>query len=263
MRDVNIAPYNWGTDERRDMSAEQHLRILDVTGSTNDEALSRARGGAPHGTAVAARRQTAGRGRRGHTWESPDGNLYLSVVLRPQVTPTRLPGLAAACGLGVLDALDTLGISNEAQLKWPNDLLARGLKLAGILVETARDDAGQTFAICGVGVNVERAPRGLGAICLAELGGAPSFSPLAERLRSGVVSRVDAWAAAPGERPLDGIRDDYLARLAWRGEKVHVLAATDGAELARGTLETVDPWGRAVVSGVPYASELVSLRPTD
>lgn len=244
------------------MSAEQHLRILDVTRSTNDEALSRARGGAPHGTAVAARRQTAGRGRRGHAWESPDGNLYLSVVLRPQVTPTRLPGLAAACGLGVLDALDAFGISNETQLKWPNDLLARGLKLAGILVETARDDAGQTFAVCGVGLNVGRAPRGLGAICLAALGDAPSFSPLAERLRSGVVSRVNAWAAASGERPLDGIRSDYLARLAWLGEKVRVLAAEGGSELACGTLETVDPWGRAVVAGVPYASELVSLRPT-
>ena len=243
------------------MAAEQHLRVLDVTGSTNDDALSLARGGAPHGTAVAARRQTAGRGRRGHAWESPDGNLYLSVVLRPRVDPTRLPGLAAACGLGVLDALEAFDISNEAQLKWPNDLLARGLKLAGILVETARDDAGRTFAVCGVGVNVGLAPRGLGAICLAELGGTPPFSALAERLRTGVVSRVDAWAAAPGERPLDGIRSDYLARLAWLGEKVRVLAAEDGSELACGTLETVDPWGRAVVSGVPYASELVSLRP--
>ena len=186
----------------------------------------------------------------------------LSVVLRPQVTPTRLPGLAAACGLGVLDALDAFAISNEAQLKWPNDLLARNLKLAGILVETARDDTGQTFAVCGVGLNVEHAPRGLGAICLAELGDAPSFSPLAERLRLGVVSRVDAWAATPDERPLDGILGDYLARLAWLGEKVRVLAAEDGSELACGTFETVDPWGRAVVAGVPYASELVSLRPT-
>ena len=133
---------------------------------------------------------------------------------------------------------------------------------AYFLLETARDDAGQTFAVCGVGLNVGRAPRGLGAICLAALGDAPSFSPLAERLRSGVVSRVNAWAAASGERPLDGIRSDYLARLAWLGEKVRVLAAEGGSELACGTLETVDPWGRAVVAGVPYASELVSLRPT-
>ena len=231
------------------------ITLLDSVGSTNDEALAAGRAGAPHGWAVAARTQTAGRGRRGHVWESPRGNLYLSVALRPQAGPSRLPGLAAACGLGVTDVL------REARLKWPNDLLAEGRKLAGILVEAARDNTGATFAVCGLGVNVERAPRELGAICLAELGDARSFSALAEALRSGIVARVDAWAAAEGERPLDGIRDDYLPRLCWLGEKVRVLAAKDGAELARGTFETVDPWGRAVVDGVAYAAEQASLRP--
>lgn len=239
----------------------EDLRVLDVTGSTNDDALSLGRAGATHGSAVAARQQSAGRGRRGHAWESPRGNLYLSVVLRPQVAPTRLPGLAAACGLGALDALATLGLANEAQLKWPNDVLARGRKLAGILVEATRDESGETFAVCGIGVNVERAPRGVGAVYLAELGDAPGFSALAEALRDGIVGRVDAWAAAAGERPLDGIRADYVRHLAWRGEQVRALAAADGAELARGTLEDIDPWGRAVVDGTAYAAELVSLRP--
>lgn len=114
------------------MGERRRLVMLDEVGSTNDEALALGRSGAPHGTAVAARNQTAGRGRRGHVWESPRGNLYLSVVLRPAVGPARLPGLAAACGLGALS------VSNEAQLKWPNDLMARGRKLAGILVEAAR-----------------------------------------------------------------------------------------------------------------------------
>lgn len=231
------------------------ITLLDSVGSTNDEALAAGRAGAPHGWTVAARAQTAGRGRRGHVWESPRGNLYLSVVLRPQVGPSRLPGLAAACGLGVTDVL------REARLKWPNDLLAEGRKLAGILVEASRDNTGATFAVCGLGVNVERAPRELGAICLAELGDARAFSALAEALRHGIVTRVDAWAAADGRHPLDGIRDDYLSRLCWLGEKVRVLSADDGAELARGTFETVDSWGRAVVGGVTYAAEQASLRP--
>lgn len=237
------------------MGQDYPIALLDSVGSTNDEALAAGRAGAAHGQAVAARAQTAGRGRRGHVWESPRGNLYLSVVLRPKVGPSRLPGLAAACGLGVVDVL------RSVQLKWPNDLLAEGRKLAGVLVEAARDDAGAPFAVCGVGVNVERAPRELGAICLAELGDARPFSVLAEALRTGIVARVDAWAAAAGERPLDGIRDDYLSRLCWLGEKVRVLAAADGAELARGTFETVDPWGFAVVDGAPYAAEQASLRP--
>ena len=240
------------------------ITLLDSVGSTNDEALAAGRAGAPHGWTIAARAQTAGRGRRGHVWESPRGNLYLSVVLRPQVGPSRLPGLAAACGLGVTDVL------REARLKWPNDLLAEGRKLAGILVEAARDDAGATFAVCGLGVNVERAPRELGAICLAELRDKGDKGVVADchkrdnwlrPLCHSIVARVDAWAAAGGECPLDGIRDDYLSRLCWLGEKVRALAADDGAELARGTFETVDPWGRAVVDGVAYAAEQASLRP--
>ena len=236
---------------------QRPLTMLDQVGSTNDEALSLGRAGAAHGTAVAARRQSAGRGRRGHVWESPEGNLYLSVVLRPEVTPARVMGLAAACGLGVTDVL------RGASLKWPNDVLAHGRKLAGILVETARDRDDRLFAVCGVGVNVRRAPRGLEAISLAELGEVPDLLELAEALRDGISERVSAWATARGDWPLDGIRDDYLARLAWLGEEVRVLANDGKTLLAYGTLETVDPWGRAVVEGVAYAAELSSLRPLD
>ena len=181
------------------------MQVLDEVGSTNDHMRERAEKGAPHGSAVAARRQTAGRGRRGHVWESPAGNLYLSVLLRPEVSPSRLPGLAAACGLGVLDGLGALGVSNEAQLKWPNDVLAHGRKLAGILVEAGRDQAGGTFAVCGVGLNLESAPRALSAICLAELGTPASFSAAAEALRDAIAARVDAWSAAAGKRPLVAI----------------------------------------------------------
>ena len=237
------------------------MQVLDEVGSTNDVVRGFAEKGGAHGAAVAARRQTAGRGQRGHVWESPVGNLYLSILLRPEVAPSRLPGLAAACGLGVLDGLEALGVSNEVQLKWPNDLLARERKLGGILVEAGRADAGNAFAVCGIGINLEISPRNLGAICLAELGDAPSFSALAEALRDGVVERVDAWARADGIEPLAGIRGDYLAHLAWRGEKVRVLGAETGAQLECGTFEDVDPWGRAVVGGTSYAAEQASLRP--
>lgn len=236
------------------------VRVLDEVASTNDEARALGLAGAPHGTAVAARQQTAGRGRRGHVWASPTGNLYLSVLLRPNVPPSKLPGLAAACGLGVLDGLTGIKLANAPQLKWPNDILARGRKLGGILVEAGRDGAGGTFAVCGVGLNVERAPADLGAISLADLGATPSFSALVETLRDGIVARAGAWAAAGGVEPLAGIHDDYVSTLAWLGEKVRVLAP-DGALITCGLFETVDLWGRAVVDGVAYASERASLRP--
>ena len=107
------------------------LTIVDVTGSTNDDLLEAGKQGAPHGTGLAARAQTAGRGRRGHKWDSTAGNLLLSIVLRPHVNAAKYSGLAAVSGLAVLEALGAQGLANEIGLKWPNDLVARGHKLSG------------------------------------------------------------------------------------------------------------------------------------
>lgn len=150
------------------------LTIVDVTGSTNDDLLEAGKQGAPHGTGLAARAQTAGRGRRGHKWDSTAGNLLLSIVLRPCVNPAKYSGLAAVSGLAVLEALEKQGLANEIGLKWPNDLVARGHKLGGILVEAARDNKGMPFAVCGIGVNVNYVPSevpdgGLPAIGLSDL----------------------------------------------------------------------------------------------
>ena len=135
------------------IEANDLLKVVDVTTSTNDDAREAARAGALHGSAVAAHVQTAGRGRRGHVWESPRGSLYLSCVLRPSVPMHFFTGLPAVCALGVLDCLrDDLGIA-QAALKWPNDIIAGSSKLAGILGEAGSSAMG-TFAVCGVGVNV-------------------------------------------------------------------------------------------------------------
>lgn len=257
--------YNWAVDALgRDMGAVPDILTFDEVGSTSDVARELAEKGAGHGSAVAARRQSAGRGRRGHVWSSPEGNLYLSVLLRPRVAPSRLPGLAAVCGLGALAGLAQAGVSNAPQLKWPNDLLAHDRKLGGILVEAGRDEHGEPFAVCGLGINLESAPRGLDAICLAEFGAVPSFSALATALRDALVRRVDAWAAHDAVEPLAGIREDYLAHLAWLGEQV-VALSPGGEPLAAGRLATVDPWGRAVLKTTDgpasFSAEQASLRP--
>ena len=135
---------------------DAQLTIVDVTGSTNDDLLEAGKQGAPHGTGLAARAQTAG---RGHKWDSTAGNLLLSIVLRPCVNPAKYSGLAAVSGLAVLEALEKQGLANEIGLKWPNDLVARGRKLGGILVEAARDNEGKPFAVCGIGVNVNYTPQ--------------------------------------------------------------------------------------------------------
>jgi BirA family biotin operon repressor/biotin-[acetyl-CoA-carboxylase] ligase len=233
------------------------LTIIDVTGSTNDDLLEAGKQGAPPGTGLAARVQTAGRGRRGHKWDSTAGNLLLSIVLRPRVDPAKYSGLAAVSGLAVLEALEKQGFANEIGLKWPNDLVARGRKLGGILVEVARDNEGKPFAVCGIGVNVNYTPQevpdgGLAAIGLSDLNeSVPAVDMLVEKVYHAVIDAVDAWeerfnAMEESAGPLAPVRDDYVGHLNWIGEYV-IARSPVGDELARGIFQTVDDFGRACI----------------
>jgi BirA family biotin operon repressor/biotin-[acetyl-CoA-carboxylase] ligase len=126
---------------------------LDTCGSTNDEAAERARQGQPHGTVVTARQQTAGRGRGDHSWYSPDAeNLYLSCVLRPELPPADVPPVTLAAGIAVCDAVNSFGVG--ASLKWPNDVLVQGRKLAGILAEMSTQGDRLEHVVLGIGVNL-------------------------------------------------------------------------------------------------------------
>jgi BirA family biotin operon repressor/biotin-[acetyl-CoA-carboxylase] ligase len=129
----------------------------DKIGSTNDEARRMAADGSPHGTVVHADEQTAGRGRLSHTWFSPPGNLYLSILLRTGQPTTRAAELSFLAALAVADTVEALLPRQiRAMLKWPNDVLVNGAKIAGILLEQV-DDA----TIMGVGLNVLEAPANL------------------------------------------------------------------------------------------------------
>ncbi|HUE97571.1 MAG TPA: biotin--[acetyl-CoA-carboxylase] ligase [Longimicrobiaceae bacterium] len=134
-------------------------------GSTNDEAARLAREHAPEATVVFADRQSAGRGRRGARWHAaPGDDLLLSIVLRPRLPRRRWSRITLACGLAIRRAvLECSGL--ESSIKWPNDVLIDGRKIAGILMEAhgMRDAAaGDTgFAIVGVGLNVNSAPGDL------------------------------------------------------------------------------------------------------
>jgi BirA family transcriptional regulator, biotin operon repressor / biotin---[acetyl-CoA-carboxylase] ligase len=131
--------------------------------STNDEAARLARAGADHGTVVIAGAQRAGRGRAGRVWASPPGlGLYLSAVVRPPLPLALVPPLTLAIGVGVCDA--ARGAGAAARLKWPNDVLARGRKLAGVLVEAQSQGSRLEAVIVGIGVN-------LGGALPPELGG--------------------------------------------------------------------------------------------
>jgi BirA family biotin operon repressor/biotin-[acetyl-CoA-carboxylase] ligase len=186
-----------------------HLRLV---GSTNELARQLAQRGAPHGTAVTAAEQTAGRGRQGRTWSAPAGKAILcSVVIRD---PPRLLPLAA--GVAVAETVGQRvgeASSSRACLKWPNDVLVDGRKVAGILVE-GRPQEG--WAVVGVGMNVAVAdgefPPELEGIA-GTLGLAPTeVEPTLERF----LEALGVWIAATPEDVLQAVR----ARDALRGQPV-------------------------------------------
>ena len=129
-------------------------------GSTSDRLKELARGGAPEWTVVLADVQTGGRGREGRTWVSPPGGLYLSVLLRPRVEQV---GAAAARGRCRGGRGGGRARACATELKWPNDVLASGRKLAGILAEAASGPAGVEWVVLGIGVNVSLDAAGLAA----------------------------------------------------------------------------------------------------
>mgnify|MGYP001554612101 CR=1 FL=1 len=138
----------------RSLTLGRPLSWQNETQSTNDDALAAAKNGAPHGAVFGAETQTRGRGRRGSEWVStPGAGLWFSVLLRPELSAEVAPGLALCAGLAVREAVAARVTANVA-VKWPNDVLANGRKLAGILVESQISGARLGSVIIGIGINV-------------------------------------------------------------------------------------------------------------
>ncbi len=230
-----------------------------VTGSTNDDARDLAIAGAAEGTVVLAREQTKGRGRLGRTWASPDGGVYTSVVLRPEVELPDAVVLPLVVGLGVGRALDRFGV--DALLKWPNDLLSPdGRKLAGVLLEGLSEGWRVTWVVAGVGVNVRETPAGTPAVSLDELAG--RRVPLAEvaaAVLDGVGDAYEAWKT----EGFDRLREAY-GRRAWLTGRDVTVSDARGNVIATGLALGIDAQGRLLVedaSGiVPVSSGEVTLR---
>ncbi|OFV87657.1 MAG: biotin--[acetyl-CoA-carboxylase] ligase, partial [Acidobacteria bacterium RBG_16_70_10] len=160
--------------------------------STSDVVRERARAGAAEWTTVIADTQAAGRGRWGRTWASPPGGLYLSTLLRPP--PEAVGLLPLVAGVAVAEALSEWGVSTE--LKWPNDVLARGRKLAGVLGEASSSASGVEWVALGIGVNVGAeddslppAVRENATSLRAETGGSPGL----EEIAAAVMVRLTVW----------------------------------------------------------------------
>jgi len=128
--------------------------------STQDEARALAMQGAPEGTVVIAEAQTSGRGRIGRAWAAPPGGIYLSIILRPAITPPEALRFPLIAGVAVAQAIEEV-TRLSPRLKWPNDVLISGKKVAGILTEMNAEMDRLNFIIVGIGINVNTPPENL------------------------------------------------------------------------------------------------------
>jgi BirA family biotin operon repressor/biotin-[acetyl-CoA-carboxylase] ligase len=179
------------------------VRLASVA-STNDVAREAARTGAPHGYAVVADAQTAGRGRRGRAWDSPPGaSLYLSVLLRPSLEPTESAALTLFVGLAVARACDRFVPPGAVTVKWPNDVRIHRKKSAGILVEGSVRDGRLDAVIVGIGLNVAEHEELERAVDAMTLGGAPRREAM-DALRA----RCDTLGTRVAIDGIEGVAED-------------------------------------------------------
>jgi BirA family transcriptional regulator, biotin operon repressor / biotin---[acetyl-CoA-carboxylase] ligase len=229
------------------LTPDLSLELLAESPSTNQVAADRARAGAPDGLLVVADHQTAGRGRLDRTWETPAGAaVTFSLVLRPTVPASSWPWLPLLTGHTVGKALAAFGY--DTRLKWPNDILIDGRKVAGILVERIDTDTGPA-AVVGVGINVSTSADELPVPHATSLAVAHAdYTPTREGVLLGVVAAVregyDAWQAG-GAEAAARLASSYVAHCATVGQDVRV--DLPGGTAIAGRAVDVDPDGRLVV----------------
>jgi BirA family transcriptional regulator, biotin operon repressor / biotin---[acetyl-CoA-carboxylase] ligase len=237
----------------RAVSAGYRLAAFDSIGSTNAEALARARDGEQGPVWFVTSEQTAGRGRRHRPWIAPRGNLASSILEVMEISPAIAATLGFAAGLALEAALQRVSVESSTlrggsdemkfALKWPNDLLAGNQKLAGILLEAEAAAGNRLAVVVGIGTNVVAAPDGTPtpAISLKALGVDISAEELFAALS-------DAWAEYRGiwdhGRGFAEIRLKWLARAAGLGQPVSIQS---GGSTLSGTFDTIDEQGCLVV----------------
>jgi BirA family biotin operon repressor/biotin-[acetyl-CoA-carboxylase] ligase len=219
---------------------------LDTVGSTNAEALRRANAGETGPLWIVARQQSAGHGRRGRAWVSEPGNLYASLLLNDPAPPAVVPGICFVAALALHDAiLDVAhGLApTQLQLKWPNDLLLDGKKLAGILVEGSTRADGRTTAVVGMGANCSHHPvlAEYPATDLAASGYAVSAATLFATLGERMAARLDEWNRGAN---FASVRSAWLARASGLGSAIEVRL---GNRTIAGIFEAIDLAGALVL----------------
>ena len=222
------------------------LNAFETLTSTSDEALRRASLGDRGRLWIVARVQSSGRGRQGRAWSSPPGNVYASLLLVDAVAPAVAPQLGLVAAVAAVNALGTLlGPAHRLTLKWPNDVLAEGRKLCGILVEGSRLPSGGFACVLGFGINRQSHPAGMPypvTDLFAVSEARPSIDAVVEALTAAFHEVFALWDAG---RNFEAIRMLWLDHALPHGTP---MTAASARGRVSGRFETIDPQGRLVLA---------------
>jgi BirA family transcriptional regulator, biotin operon repressor / biotin---[acetyl-CoA-carboxylase] ligase len=216
----------------------RHIHF-ETIGSTNDEARRLAAAGDCGPVWITADEQTAGRGRRGRVWVSPKGNLMSTLLLNPQRPAAECAQLSFVSAIAAADTVARFAPEADIQVKWPNDVLANGRKISGILLESASVGAEPYFLAIGIGINLAHFPADteFPATALAALGvPAPRAHDALTQLAANFAKWYEEWRTQ-GFSP---IRDAWLARAANLGGRIRARLTN---EETRGVFEGIDQSG--------------------
>ncbi|OFX04294.1 MAG: biotin--[acetyl-CoA-carboxylase] ligase [Alphaproteobacteria bacterium RIFCSPHIGHO2_12_FULL_63_12] len=224
------------------LASGARLEIFETLDSTSLEARRRAATGAGGPLWIAALYQSAGYGRRGSQWRQQNGDVAATFMFRPEAPVERLPELSFVAAVAVLDAIRRFAPSAPLSLKWPNDILADGKKIAGLLLELA-GAPGAPVVTLGVGVNIVSAPQGLDYPTARLL----DFAPAPPHPRAFVETLDEVFDAQRKVWLQDGfaaIRSQWLGRAAHKGERIRVKLP---AETIEGVFTDLDLSGALIL----------------
>jgi BirA family biotin operon repressor/biotin-[acetyl-CoA-carboxylase] ligase len=223
-------------------SAYSRIQFAELD-STNSQARRLAEKGEQGPLWISATRQTGGRGRRGRVWHSGEGNLAATLLLRPKAPAAVIGQLSFAAALAVAEMAQHYAPGSSIQVKWPNDVLAEGSKLAGILLESGEDAQGRWVAV-GIGVNLAGAPPGteFPATSLAQLGIA---APAAEEAWCVLAARFAHWYDVWMSEGFQTVRAAWLARAGGLGKPIRARLPNAVHE---GVFEGVDAQGALLLN---------------
>jgi len=232
------------------------VEIFDEIDSTILEARRRAERGEISPVWLIAKRQTAGRGRRGRAWTSHDGNLMATLLFATDQTPQHIALLGFATGVALAETIDAAIGDGAAQLKWPNDVFISGAKVSGIMLDSGTLASGQSWVALAFGVNLADAPENIDqkTICLRDLlpPDAPAPEPLAF-LRA-FRPKLETWAARIAVDGFEPLRRAWLQRAYGLGQEArvvqgeHMLEGRIAGLSARGELELDTETGRRLIA---------------